>query len=216
MDLKNTNNYLGNAFLALGFLKAVLFVLVAIKLLSAFTNGTDIQTSYYELFTQFLGLLEILLFISSIVMIFINVKKETYVVKGYAYGLLAFIIEIITPGILKIGAFFFECILLIKAGNKIKEDNEHTKTRTKTSKQMIKSTNWFYADEKNDKTNKNSEQKINKYEKRLIRLEEEINAWKQLLNNGEINREIYEEEISKINIKQEILNEKIEKTSKML
>lgn len=196
MNLKKTNEIFGYALFTIGALKILLIILVLLKLttnLNSIVNGENVNSDYYPTLSTTIGAAQIILAVGSIIMIIVNIKKQPEVITGYLWGLGALLIEFITPSIISFYAIFVECCMYMKAGNKIRNKNSISSIEHKTSKKIIKNTEWFYSDQNEE----NEEMEIKK-RKRIEKLEEEIYGWKQLLDLGQIDEATYNEETSKL------------------
>lgn len=195
--MKKINEFFGYALYVVGAARMLLVILVLIKMISNLTiifNGGDASySSYYYLFSRTVGYAQLILAIGSIVMIILNIKRQPEVIRGYLWGLGAVIIELIIPKILIFYVSIAECGMYMKAGNIITDKNSNYKTEEKTSKKMIENTDWFYSDQ-----SEKSEQMEIKKQKRMAKLEEEICAWKKLLDSGEIDETTYNDETNKL------------------
>ena len=199
MNLKTVNEIFGYGLFGIGALKIIFTILVFsqifINVNIAFNGGDGTDYGYYPTFSMILGGAQLLLAIGSIIMIMVNVTKQPGVIPGYLWGLGAILIELITPSSIYIFVLFAECGMYMKAGHKIISKNEIYKSefRPKTSKKIIKNTEWFY----NERNEKNGQENVKK-QKRMEKLEKELEEWKKLLDNGEIDEETYHQETNRL------------------
>ena len=199
MNLKTVNEIFGYGLFGVGALKIVFTILVFLQMFTnvniALNGGDGTDYGYYPTFSIIIGGVQILLAIGSIIMILINSTKQPAVIPGYLWGLGAILIELITPLSIYIFVLFAECGMYMKAGHKIRNQNEYYKSefRPKTSKATIKNTEWFY----NDQNIQNPQNDVKK-QKRIEKIEKELYEWKQLLDTGEIDEETYNQETNRL------------------
>ncbi len=199
MNLKTVNEIFGYGLFGVGALKIVFTILVFLQMFTnvniALNGGDGTDYGYYPTFSIIIGGVQILLAIGSIIMILINSTKQPAVIPGYLWGLGAILIELITPLSIYIFVLFAECGMYMKAGHKIRNQNEYYKSefRPKTSKATIKNTEWFY----NDQNIQNPQNDVKK-QKRIEKIEKELEEWKQLLDTGEIDEETYNQETNRL------------------
>lgn len=189
--LKTINNFFGYLFYTVAVSKIFVVFLTLLQLgtnLTAIFNGGNVKSNYFPILTTVLGFAELVLLIGSIVMIIINIKKQPGVITGYLYGLGGILLELIMPSSMGIVILFVQFSMFMKAGSKIRSKNIGYERESKTTKKMIKNTDWFYSNE--DVKNRKSE----KIEKRKAKIEEELQGWRQLLDSGEIDEETYNQE----------------------
>ena len=202
MNLKTVNKIFGYGFFGIGAIRIIYIILLFSQMVTNVNialNGGEWSYGLFPLITEVIGLLQILLTIGSVIMIFINTIQQPKVIIGYVWGLGAMLVSFIIPSWpwLIIGAFFLQCGMLMKAGTKI-VSNSDTYTykdefRPKTSKKTIKNTEWYYG-----KKNEQNEYISEKKQKRMEKLEKELEEWKQLLDTGEIDEETYNQETSRL------------------
>lgn len=199
MNIKTVNEIFGYGLFGIGALKIVFTILVFFQMITnvniALNGGDGTDYGYYPTFSVILGGAQILLAIGSIIMILVNSTIQPKVIPGYLWGLGAILIELIIPSSLYIFVLFAECGMYMKAGQKIRSNNEIYKDefKPKTSKKTIKNTEWFY----NNQNTQNSQNDVKK-QKKIEKIEKELYEWKQLLDTGEIDEEIYNQETSKL------------------
>lgn len=209
MDIRTVNEIFGYGLFGLGALKIVFTILVFLQMFTnvniALNGGDGTNYGYYPIFSIILGGAQILIAIGSIIMILINMTKQPAVIPGYLWGLSAILIELITPSSIYIFVLFAECGMYMKAGLRIRSNNETYKNefRPKTSKKVIKNTEWFY----NNQNMQNSQNDVKK-QKRIEKIEKELYEWKQLLDSGEIDEEIYNAETNRLIEKERRINER--------
>lgn len=150
MIVKKLNEIFGYGFFLLGILKALLVFLVFIQFganINAIFNGGTTDFDSYNTFSMLIGFSQIIFGIASIIMIVLNIKIQPKVIIGYIYGLGALLIEFITPSFLLLYFVFAECGLYIKAGTKIRKNNDRNYISNKKIKQAVKNTQWFYGND---------------------------------------------------------------------
>lgn len=202
MSIKKANEIFGYSIFAMGPLRLLVVILTLIKVGSSFgiISGGNVSYDSYTTFSTILSFVQLFLAVASIVMIFLNRKYQPNLITGYLLGLGAFLIECILPALMLIVA----CGMYMKAGTKIINENKKYEEREKTTKKMIKNTEWFYTDQ--DKENSTNEQIRLKEEKKKAKLENEIYEWKKLLESGEIDETTYREETNKLIEREEMKN----------
>lgn len=209
MNIKTVNEIFGYGLFGIGALKIVFTILVFFQMITnvniALNGGDGTDYGYYPTFSVILGGAQILLAIGSIIMILVNFTIQPKVIPGYLWGLGAILIELIIPSSLYIFVLFAECGMYMKAGQKIRSNNEIYKDefKPKTSKKTIKNTEWFY----NNQNTQNSQNDVKK-QKKIEKIEKELYEWKQLLDSGEIDEEIYNAETNRLIEKERRINER--------
>lgn len=209
MNIKTVNEFFGYGLFGIGALKIVFTILVFFQMITnvniALNGGDGTDYGYYPTFSVILGGAQILLAIGSIIMILVNSTIQPKVIPGYLWGLGAILIELIIPSSLYIFVLFAECGMYMKAGQKIRSNNEIYKDefKPKTSKKTIKNTEWFY----NNQNTQNSQNDVKK-QKKIEKIEKELYEWKQLLDSGEIDEEIYNAETNRLIEKERRINER--------
>lgn len=209
MNIKTVNEIFGYGLFGIGALKIVFTILVFFQMITnvniALNGGDGTDYGYYPTFSVILGGAQILLAIGSIIMILVNSTIQPKVIPGYLWGLGAILIELIIPSSLYIFVLFAECGMYMKAGQKIRSNNEIYKDefKPKTSKKTIKNTEWFY----NNQNTQNSQNDVKK-QKNIEKIEKELYEWKQLLDSGEIDEEIYNAETNRLIEKERRINER--------
>ena len=199
MSIRKLNEIFGYGLFVVGALKLLLAVLVILQLgtnIAAIMNGENINTDTYANFSMTVALAQIILALGSIIMIFVNSKSNPEVITGYLLGLGAIMLEFITPSFLTIFMVFVQCGMYMKAGTKITNKNLSYKSEQRTSKKMIKNTDWFYSERKEQK--ERSEQIEIQAQKRKAKLENELREWNELLELGEIDEATYNEETNRL------------------
>ena len=202
MNLKTVNKIFGYGFFGIGAIRIIYIILLFSQMVTNVNialNGGEWSYGLFPLITEVISLLQIVLTIGSVIMIFVNTIQQPKVIIGYVWGLGAMFLSFIIPSWpwFIIGAFFLQCGMLMKAGTKI-VSNSDTYTykdefRPKTSKKTIKNTEWYYG-----KKNEQNEYISEKKQKRMEKLEKELEEWKQLLDTGEIDEETYNQETSRL------------------
>jgi len=165
--------------------------------LAAIAQGNPINGTPNTTFTLIVEFTEIILAFGSIIMIFVNMKKCPNVIPGYLLGLGALFLEFFVPFSKNIIAILTECSMHMSAGAKITRNNLSYVKEQKTSKEMIKNTDWFYSSEI-----KNSDNSKIKKQQKIAKIEKTISQWKELLDLGEIDENTYIEETNKLKEKQ--------------
>lgn len=200
MNLKTVNRIFGYGLFGVGAVKIIytIFLLsqIATNVNSAF-NGGEWNYGFFSLIIKVISLVQVLLMIGSAIMIFVNIKEQPKVIKGYAWGLGSMLVTYIIPSWpwLIIGTLILQCGMLMKAGTEIMSTSDTYKNefKPKMSNKTIKNTEWYLG-----KKNEQNEYVSEKKQKRMEKLEKEIEEWKQLLDTGEIDEETYNQETSKL------------------
>ncbi len=149
MSLKKVNEFLGNSLLAIGILKILLMIFVFIQSGNAavsMVTGGEAKLFDVSFLGDFVGVLQIVVAVCSVVMIFVNIKKYPEVIMGYLIGILAVILEIILPAIIFFIYGFIEGIIYIKAGNVVRNKEFKLFSIETDSSEKIENTEWFYGD----------------------------------------------------------------------
>lgn len=212
MNVRKLNEIFGYGLFVVGALKLLLAVLVILQFgtnIAAIMNGENIETDTYANLSMTVALAQIILALGSIIMIFVNIKRNPEVITGYLLGLGAIMLEFITPSFLTIFMVFVQCGMYMKAGTKITNKNVSYKSEHKTSKRTIKNTDWFYSERKEQKNK--SEQIEIQAQKRKAKLEKELGEWKELLELGEIDEATYNEETNRLIEKERKWNERMKR-----
>ena len=207
MKTKNINEILGNLLIVIGASKIVMVFLILIGGIGILSGSSSIDYSEtYEKIANIIGTAEVITIIACIVMLIINNKKQTGVTKGYKYALQAALTELlnIIP-ILNIFVGILVCMQYIKAGNRIKIDNSNYYPAQK-DKAMLARSDWFYSESEN---NEKLKKELFKYTQKKEKIDEEIAAWRELVNIGEITEEIFLQETKKLTEKSKELEEQI-------
>ena len=200
MNLRTVNRIFGYGLFGIGALKIIytIFLLsqIATNVNSAF-NGGEWNYGFFSLIIEVINLVQVLLMIGSAIMIFVNIKEQPKVIKGYAWGLGSMLVTYIIPSWpwLIIGTLILQCGMLMKAGTEIMSTSDTYKNefKPKMSNKTIKNTEWYLG-----KKNEQNEYVSEKKQKRMEKLEKEIEEWKKLLDTGEIDEETYNQETSKL------------------
>lgn len=149
--MRKLNEIFGYGLFIVGVAKIILVILVLLQAgtnIIAIFNGGSANSEYYPVFSLVIGFLQLILAIGSIIMIILNIKKQPQVIIGYLYGLGALLLEFVIPPIMSFYFVFVECGLYMKAGNKIRNVNWGLGKEEKINKKIIKNTDWFYSDKK--------------------------------------------------------------------
>ena len=202
MNLKTVNKIFGYGLFGIGAIRIIYIILLLSQMVTNVNialNGGEWSYGLFPIITVLISWLQILLTIGSVIMIFVNTIQQPKVIIGYVWGLGAMLLPFIIPSWpwLIMGAFLLQCGMLMKAGTKI-VSNSDTYTykdefRPKTSKKTIKNTEWYYG-----KKNEQNEYISEKKQKRMEKLEKELEEWKQLLDTGQIDEETYNQETSRL------------------
>ena len=200
MHLKTVNGIFGYGYLAVGASKCLFTILLLLQMFTnvniALNGGDGTNYGYYPTVSLILGGAQFFLAIGSIIMIYVNSTTHPSVIPGYLWGLGAVLLELITGSmmIIYILVVFFECGMYVKAGQKIINDNEKYKDEYahKTGPKP-KNPEWYYG-----KRNEQNEYVSVEKQQRMEKLEKELEEWKQLLDDGEIDEETYNQETSKL------------------
>jgi hypothetical protein len=129
MNIKVLNKIFGYALFALGVIKILFTILILIQvgtIITAISSGENVAPENYVVFSWIIGFAQLILAFGSIIMIFLNINKKPGVITGYLLGLVALIIEIITPSILIIFIVFVQCGMYMRARTKIIKNNSIT------------------------------------------------------------------------------------------
>ena len=213
MGVKKANEIFGYSIFVVGALKLLLIVLVLAQLttnLNSIFNGGDLDSTDYTTFSRIVGFAQIIVSFGSIIMIIVNLKRKSGVLQGYFWCLGAILIEFLSFSAIAIYIAFAECGMYMKAGSQIIKENSDYDKSNRTSKKTIKNTEWFYA-EPNEQKEKNERMKFEK-QKRMAKLEKEIDEWKQLLDSGEIDEETYNQETNRLIEKEKRRSERKKKS----
>lgn len=200
MNLKKINRIFGYGLFGIGAIKIIYTIFLLSKISnnvnSAF-NGGEWNYGFFSLIITVINLVQVLLMIVSAIMIFVNIKEQPKVIKGYAWGLGSMLVTYIIPSWpwLIIGTLILQCGMLMKAGTEIMSNSDTYKNefKPKMSNKTIKNTEWYLG-----KKNEQNEYISEKKQKRMEKLEKELEEWKQLLDTGEIDEETYHQETNRL------------------
>ena len=200
MNLKKINRIFGYGLFGIGAIKIIYTIFLLSKISnnvnSAF-NGGEWNYDFFSLIITVINLVQVLLMIVSAIMIFVNIKEQPKVIKGYAWGLGSMLVTYIIPSWpwLIIGTLILQCGMLMKAGTEIMSTSDTYKNefKPKMSNKTIKNTEWYLG-----KKNEQNEYISEKKQKRMEKLEKELEEWKQLLDTGEIDEATYHQETSRL------------------
>ena len=200
MNLKKINRIFGYGLFGIGAIKIIYTIFLLSKISnnvnSAF-NGGEWNYGFFSLIIEVINLVQVLLMIGSAIMIFVNIKEQPKVIKGYAWGLGSMLVTYIIPSWpwLIIGTLILQCGMLMKAGTEIisTSDTYKNEFKPKMSNKTIKNTEWYLG-----KKNEQNEYISEKKQKRMEKLEKELEEWKQLLDTGEIDEETYHQETNRL------------------
>ena len=200
MNLKKINRIFGYGLFGIGAIKIIYTIFLLSKISnnvnSAF-NGGEWNYGFFSLIITVINLVQVLLMIVSAIMIFVNIKEQPKVIKGYAWGLGSMLVTYIIPSWpwLIIGTLILQCGMLMKAGTEIisTSDTYKNEFKPKMSNKTIKNTEWYLG-----KKNEQNEYISEKKQKRMEKLEKELEEWKQLLDTGEIDEETYHQETNRL------------------
>ena len=200
MNLKKINRIFGYGLFGIGAIKIIYTIFLLSKISnnvnSAF-NGGEWNYGFFSLIITVINLVQVLLMIVSAIMIFVNIMEQPKVIKGYEWGLGSMLVTYIIPSWpwLIIGTLILQCGMLMKAGTEIMSTSDTYKNefKPKMSNKTIKNTEWYLG-----KKNEQNEYISEKKQKRMEKLEKELEEWKQLLDTGEIDEETYYQETNKL------------------
>ena len=200
MNLKKINRIFGYGLFGIGAIKIIYTIFLLSKISnnvnSAF-NGEEWNYGFFSLIITVINLVQVLLMIVSAIMIFVNIMEQPKVIKGYAWGLGSMLVTYIIPSWpwLIIGTLILQCGMLMKAGTEIisTSDTYKNEFKPKMSNKTIKNTEWYLG-----KKNEQNEYISEKKQKRMEKLEKELEEWKQLLDTGEIDEETYHQETNRL------------------
>ena len=191
MSLRGINNIFGWGFIIIGALRVLMIFLAILAIFSnlsaIYSGGAVSSIDNVSTLSTCIGFVQILLGLCSIVMFIINIFKGPEVVSGYGKAIGAFILCIIGEmfsNLLGFGIIIVASGIYVKAGIDIRENNFKYIKDTKKAKKVEENTGWFY-DEVQDTSNDPKKQK------KIAKLNEEINEWKQLLDSGEIDEQTF-------------------------
>ena len=139
-------------------------------------------------------------------MLIVNIFKGPEVAPGYGKSIGAFILCIIGElfsNLLGYGILIFASGVYIKAGKDIRENNFKYVKDTKRIKKVEENTGWFY-DKVQDISNDPKKQK------KIAKINEEIDGWKQLLDSGEIDEQTFNTEKDRLTKKLKNLGANVE------
>lgn len=190
MKIGNINEILGNILITYGVIRIIILFIALINAIGIMLGNGINNTDMLENITDITSIVGGITIIGCLIMLIINKKKNTGVVKGYTISLIVSLIDMIfSTNVLMVMGIFISiliCMEYIKAGDKIKKDNYNYFPKNQSSNRA----EWFFADNpNNDNTNKEFE----KLEKKRRKLKEEIEGWKNLLDTGEITKEMYDQ-----------------------
>ena len=198
MNLKTVNRIFGYGLFAMGAIKIIYTIFLLSQMVTNVNialNGGEWSYGFFPIIAQVISLVQTLLTIGSVIMIFVNITQQPKVIKGYGWGLGAMLVPYIIPSWLTIGALIVQCGMLMKAGTEIMSTSDTYKNefKPKMSNKTIKNTEWYLG-----KKNEQNEYISEKKQKRMEKLEKELEEWKQLLDTGEIDEETYNQETNRL------------------
>ena len=200
MNLKTVNRIFGYGLFAMGAIKIIYTIFLLSQMVTNVNialNGGEWSYGFFPIIAQVISLVQTLLTIGSVIMIFVNITQQPKVIKGYGWGLGAMLVPYIIPSWpwLIIGTLILQCGMLMKAGTEIMSNSDTYKNefKPKMSNKTIKNTEWYLG-----KKNEQNEYISEKKQKRMEKLEKELEEWKQLLDTGEIDEETYHQETSRL------------------
>ena len=198
MNLKTVNRIFGYGLFAMGAIKIIYTIFLLSQMVTNVNialNGGEWSYGYFAIIAQIIGLLQRVTTIGCVIMILVNVMQQPKAVMGYVWGLGAALVPYIIPSWLTIGALIVQCGMLMKAGTEIMSTSDTYKNEVKPKRndKTIKNTEWYLG-----KKNEQNEYISEKKQKRMEKLEKELEEWKQLLDTGEIDEETYYQETNKL------------------
>ena len=200
MNLKTVNRIFGYGHFGMGAIKIIYTIFLLSQMVTNVNialNGGEWSYGFFPIIAQVISLVQTLLTIGSIIMIFVNITQQPKVIKGYVWGLGAMLVPYIIPSWpwLIIGTLILQCGMLMKAGTEIMSTSDTYKNefKPKMSNKTIKNTEWYLG-----KKNEQNEYISEKKQKRMEKLEKELEEWKQLLDTGEIDEATYHQETSRL------------------
>ena len=200
MNLKTVNRIFGYGLFAMGAIKIIYTIFLLSQMVTNVNialNGGEWSYGFFPIIAQVISLVQTLLTIGSVIMIFVNITQQPKVIKGYGWGLGAMLVPYIIPSWpwLIIGTLILQCGMLMKAGTEIMSNSDTYKNefKPKMSNKTIKNTEWYLG-----KKNEQNEYISEKKQKRMEKLEKELEEWKQLLDTGEIDEKTYHQETSRL------------------
>ena len=198
MNLKKINRIFGYGLFGMGAIKIIYTIFLLSQMVTNVNialNGGEWSYGYFAIIAQIIGLLQRVTTIGCVIMILVNVMQQPKAVMGYVWGLGAALVPYIIPSWLTIGALIVQCGMLMKAGTEIMSNSDTYKNEVKPKRndKTIKNTEWYLG-----KKNEQNEYISEKKQKRMEKLEKELEEWKQLLDTGEIDEETYYQETNKL------------------
>ena len=198
MNLKKINRIFGYGLFGMGAIKIIYTIFLLSQMVTNVNialNGGEWSYGYFAIIAQIIGLLQRVTTIGCVIMILVNVMQQPKAVMGYVWGLGAALVPYIIPSWLTIGALIVQCGMLMKAGTEIMSTSDTYKNefKPKMSNKTIKNTEWYLG-----KKNEQNEYISEKKQKRMEKLEKELEEWKQLLDTGEIDEETYHQETNRL------------------
>ena len=200
MNLKTVNRIFGYGHFGMGAIKIIYTIFLLSQMVTNVNialNGGEWSYGFFPIIAQVISLVQTLLTIGSVIMIFVNITQQPKVIKGYGWGLGAMLVPYIIPSWpwLIIGTLILQCGMLMKAGTEIMSTSDTYKNefKPKMSNKTIKNTEWYLG-----KKNEQNEYISEKKQKRMEKLEKELEEWKQLLDTGEIDEATYHQETSRL------------------
>ena len=154
MNVKRVNEIIGCIIFGFAVTKTayVLFVLtrVSFNLMKLLSNG-NLNGNYFPILSTIISYAEMIVFVLSVIMAIINIKKQPELIKWYLLCIGAFALAIFTPPIIFIFFVIPQCVMYLNAGVKIRNGAIGVIKNYKKIKQDIKNTEWFYGKEDDQK-----------------------------------------------------------------
>ena len=132
MKISSINEILGNSIIAYGTIRIILSFMLLISTISMLL-GNDASIDTLNDMTDIVNAVGVIIIMGCLIMLIVNKKKNTGVVKGYVITLVVVLINEILPYSFPIGVFINIIISMqyVKAGNRVKRDNEKYYPRNK-------------------------------------------------------------------------------------
>lgn len=149
MDVKKINKILGSGFFFVAILRIIVIVMIFTKMkLNYFDMRKiiELKETYYSQFYSGIKITELILSLALMVMIFVNIKKQSQTIPYYLLGIIIIITGLIWFIVFSSTNFYteiFTAAIYMKIGIDIA--SIHTKM---TTKKMLQKTDWFYNKDK--------------------------------------------------------------------
>ena len=220
MILRRVNKIFAWGYFAVGATRVVILFIALAQVISAFNavfDGRSLAMMSFDGISLVLSICQIILFIGSIVMVILNSKKQPEVIKGYLMGIGAFVLHFIFSAfILLIFISAFSFVMYIRAGQMINKNNAKGENLLRTNRSDSDLDDYFKNKANEEKDEKEKVQEITqdktnvidyKTEKKIQKIDKEIQEWKSLFDSQQIDEELYNLELNRLNEKKnKVLN----------